>query len=49
MHAEEISREHKEQIIKDLEVIKNERDKNAQEVLKIQNKLHEQTETIAKQ
>jgi hypothetical protein len=39
MEAEKISREHKEQILKDLEHIKSERDKNAEEVNKIQAKM----------
>lgn len=44
-----LGREHKDKILKDMDGIREERDKNAQEVLKIQGKLFEQTETIAKQ
>ena len=48
MDIEKIGREHKDQILKDLEKIRLERDTNAEEVKKVQGKLFEQTEIIGK-
>jgi len=41
MESEKVGREHKNQIIKDLESIKGERDQNAGEIKKIQSKMVE--------